>query len=312
MTVRRLVLGTRGSVLARRQSDIVIEALRSVAPDVEVEVQTLHTEGDRRQDVSLDAIGGQGVFVKDIEQRLQRREIDIAVHSLKDMPAEAPAGLTIAALLPRADARDALVSRDKLRLAALPAGARIGTDSRRRSVQLTALSPNVFVDSIRGNVDTRIAKVMSGDYDAVVLAAAGLERLGRLDEASEVFEIDDMLPAPGQGVLAIECRADDAEVIDLLRRIDDAPTRAAATAERAFLRTLGAGCRLPVGAYAEGVDGRLRLRGLLANDDGVIAREETLGDVADADWLGVTLAQRLMQKLGMTDPALGLEIGPKE
>jgi hydroxymethylbilane synthase len=312
VTVRRLILGSRGSALARRQSDIVLAALRGVAPDVDVEVQTVHTEGDRRQDVSLDAIGGQGVFVKDIEQRLQRREIDIAVHSLKDMPAETPAGLTIAALLPRADARDALVSRDNLRLAGLPAGAHIGTDSRRRSVQLTALRLDVFVDSIRGNVDTRIAKVMSGDCDAVVLAVAGLERLGRLDEASEVFEIDDMLPAPGQGVLAIECRADDAEVLDLLRSVDDAPTRAAATAERAFLRMLGAGCRLPVGAYAEVVEGRLRLRGLLASDFGEIAREETLGEVAEADGLGVTLAQRLMQKAGMTNPALGLEMGPKE
>jgi hydroxymethylbilane synthase len=289
--VRRLKIGTRGSALARRQTEIVVAALGKVAPGLAVETSIVTTEGDRRQDVSLEAFGGEGVFVKDIERRLIENEIDLAVHSLKDMPAETPGGLTIGAVLPRGDVRDVLVAR--ARLEALPPGARIGSDSRRRGVQVLALRPDVEMTPIRGNVDTRLRKVQAGDYDGVVLAAAGLERLGLVGEARQFFSVDEMLPAVGQAVLAVECRAGDAETLDLLARLDDPPTRAAITAERAFLRRLGAGCKLPVGAYGEASGRRLRLRGLLATDDGRIARDDVTGATPDAERIGIELAERL-------------------
>lgn len=291
-----LTIGSRGSALARRQTDIVIEALRETAPDLQVETRIIRTEGDRRLDLSLDALGGQGVFVKDIERRLQAHEIDLAVHSLKDMPAETPPDLAIAAVLPRGDVRDALVARDAMRLDQLAAGARIGTDSRRRAVQLLALRPDVQTAGIRGNVDTRVAKVASGEYDAVVLAAAGLERLGQLDRAAQLFSVDEMLPAVGQAVLALQCRAGDEALLDLLRRIDHPPTRAAITAERAFLRRLGAGCRLPVGAYGQLNGATVRLRALLANDSNQIHRAEATAPLSDADHLGEDVAEHLMKQ----------------
>ncbi len=297
--MRRLIVGTRGSALARTQADLVVEALRQAVPGLEVETSVIRTEGDRRQDVSLEQFGGQGVFVKEIEGALQSREIDIAVHSLKDMPAETPDDLTIAAVPPRADARDALVSRGRLKLADLPTGARVGTDSNRRVVQLRALRPDIVTASVRGNVDTRIRKAESGEFDAVVLAAAGLDRLGVLDRAAQVFEVDEMLPAVGQGILAVEARAADSEVLGALARIDDPATRHAMLAERAFLKRLGAGCRLPVGAYAV-VDGpTLSVRGLLATEDDRIFRDTASGPVEKAAALGSTLAERMLAAAGV-------------
>ena len=241
-TRRALVLATRGSRLALRQAELVIEALRAVSPEVQVETRVVRTEGDRRQEAPLEEIGGQGVFVKDIERRLAKGEVDVAVHSLKDMPALTPPGLVIAAVLRRGDVRDALISRRGEGLEALPAGARIGTDSRRRAVQLLALRREVEPVSIRGNVETRLRKVEAGEYDAAVLAVAGLERLGLLDRASQVFSVDELLPAVGQGALAVEARADDAELRALLGAIDHRETRLACAAERSFLQRLGGGC----------------------------------------------------------------------
>jgi hydroxymethylbilane synthase len=300
--MRKLVIGTRGSALALEQTRIVTEALRRIETDLDIEVRTVRTEGDRRLDVSLEAFGGQGVFVKDIEGDLLNGAIDLAVHSLKDMPAETPAGLTIGAVLPRGDVRDALVSFNKTRLAALPSGARVGTDSRRRSLQLLALRPDLRVESIRGNVDTRVRKAESGEIDAVVLAAAGLERLGLFDQAAQVFEVDEMLPAVGQGILAIEARADDQELLALLRRVEDKSTRVAAEAERAFLRRLGAGCRLPVGAYAVIRDGSVRLQGLLGDDAGVVHRGELSVPAEDAIEAGYELADRLTAISALREP----------
>jgi hydroxymethylbilane synthase len=314
--MRPLVLATRGSRLAMQQCQIVLQALARVEPGIDVQTRVVRTEGDRRDDVSLEVVGGQGVFVKDIEQRLLEREADLAVHSLKDMPAQTPAGLVIGAVLPRGDARDALVSRDDLPLAMLSEGARIGSDSRRRAVQLTSLRPGVRVEPARGNVDTRIQKVATGEYDAVVLAAAGLERLGLLGQASQLFEVDEVVPAVGQAVLAVECREDDTEVLALLGRLDDAAARAAVTAERAFLRRLGAGCRLPVGAYAtlvrraltptltQGARGqesveRLHLLGFIAADDGRIARDSLTVPVVEAEAAGIALAEMLAERLDM-------------
>ncbi len=298
-TMRALVVGTRGSALALRQTEIVIAAIKAAAPSIAIEVKTIHTEGDRRQDVSLDEFGGQGVFVKDIERTLLTGGIDLAVHSLKDMPAATPEGLVIAAVLERGDARDALVSTGGQGLAGLPSGARIGTDSRRRAVQLQALRSDVEPVGIRGNVDSRVRKAESGEYDAVCLAAAGLERLGLLGKAAQTFTVEEMVPAVGQGVLAVQARADDAETLSLLARIDHALTRTAITAERAFLRRLGAGCRLPVGAFGEAQGALLRLRALLATEDGRLFRGELQRKDAGADALGIELGERLLDAAGL-------------
>jgi hydroxymethylbilane synthase len=292
--MRPLKLGTRGSALARRQADIVMQALAGV----EIELVVVQTEGDRNE-APLEEIGGEGVFVKDIERRLLAGEIDLAVHSMKDMPARDPDGLVVGAVLARADARDAMVARGGLRVNELPEGARVGTDSKRRATQLLAMRSDLRIESIRGNVDTRIAKVMSGEYDAAVLAVAGLARLGILEKASQVFEPDEMLPACGQGILAVQCRADDAEVLDFLRTIDHEPTRAAADAERAFLRRLGAGCRLPVGAFAEVTDGNVFIRAFVANDAGRIQAATSKGPVSAAARSGDILAARLMMEAGI-------------
>jgi hydroxymethylbilane synthase len=301
--MRRLVIGTRGSPLALRQVEIALEALRCSDPSVTFETRRLRTEGDRRPKAPLEEIGGQGVFVKDIESRLLRGDIDLAVHSLKDMPATTPPGLTIGAVLPREDPRDALVSHDGSPLRSLRPGARIGTDSRRRAVQLLEQRPDIEVMSIRGNVDTRLRKVEAGEYDAAVLAAAGLARLGLLDRASQVFETDAILPAVGQGIIAIECRAEDTATAALLGRADDAASRFAANAERSFLARLGAGCRLPVGAYAE-VDGTaMTLRGLLAPDRGPLCRGTLTGHVKEAQRIGSALAERLVAAAAAADAA---------
>jgi hydroxymethylbilane synthase len=300
--MRRLRIGTRASALAVTQTEIVAAAVRAAQPDIELEVVTFRTEGDRRQDVTLEQIGGQGVFVKEIEQALLRREIDIAVHSLKDMPAGTPTGLTIAAVLPRADARDALVSNGGGGLHELPSNPRIGTDSRRRAVQLKALRPDAVPTSVRGNVETRIRKTESGELDAVVLAVAGLERLGLLDRAAHIFTPDEMLPAVGQGVLAVETRLDDDEAFGAVSVIDDDATSLAVTAERAYLGRLGAGCRLPVAAYAEVDEGEIRMRALLADAHDNVHRIEGLAYVADAEDLGISLATRLLEMTGSETP----------
>jgi hydroxymethylbilane synthase len=293
------VIGTRGSALALRQTAIVAAALQELRPGLVIETRPLRTEGDERPDVSLAAIGGEGVFVKAIERALLAGSIDLAVHSLKDMPATLPDGLTIGAVPARGDIRDALVGHGGATLADLPTAARVGTDSRRRAVQLVALRPDLRPVSLRGNVETRLSKAETGALDAVVLAAAGLERLGLPARATQIFEPNEMLPAVGQGALAAETRAGDTEINDLLRGIDDQATRVAVTAERAYLRRLGAGCRLPVAAYGTVEAGQLKLRALLADDDGRVYRDELAGATEDAETLGAALAAALQAKAGV-------------
>lgn len=296
MTPRRaLIAGTRGSRLALRQTGLVIDLLRARDRERAIEAREVRTEGDRRAGESLAAIGGQGVFVKELEAALLRNEIDFAVHSLKDVPADLAPGLTLAAIPARADPRDALVSRSGAPLAALPAGVRIGTGSARRAVQLRALRPDLEPLDIRGNVDTRVRKVDEGAYDAAVLALAGLERLGLLERAAELFDPAVMLPAVGQGALCVEARADDRELLELLVQIDDRDARAACEAERAFLQRLAGGCRLPFGALAERDGAALRARGFISDATGErVLRAETSGAPGAARALGVALAEALL------------------
>ncbi len=295
---RTFVIGTRASRLALRQVELVSDALRASAPGVPLEVREVHTEGDRSGG-PLRTIGGLGVFTKAIEGALAAGEVDIAVHSLKDLPTELAGGLTIGAVPPREDVRDALITRDGRPLGALRSGARIGTGAPRRAVQLLRMRADVEPAEIRGNVETRIHKVEEGAYDGAVLAMAGLARLGMVGKAAQVFSIEEMLPAVGQGAIAVEVRAGDSEALALVRTIEDAAARAAVEAERAFLRRLGGGCRLPIGAYACIENGALRLRGMIAADDvhpegGGAFHGERRGHIGDADALGTQLADDLL------------------
>lgn len=292
-----LRLGTRASELARTQSGHVADRVRELTGR-EVVLVTISTEGDRSS-APLDQIGGTGVFVAALRDALVAGEVDFAVHSLKDLPTADDPRLVLAAVPPREDVRDALVARDGLTLGELPPGSRIGTGSPRRAAQINALGLGVEVVPIRGNVDTRLGKVRSGEVDAVVLARAGLLRLGRADEATEVLDPIQVLPAPGQGALAVECRSDRTDLVDLLGALDDPDTRATVTAERTLLATLEAGCSAPVGALAEvawGDDGdELWLRAVVADPSGSPSiRLSAIGVPTDAAALGLRLATEML------------------
>ena len=294
---RPLRLGTRRSVLARTQAQGVADDV-SVRTGREVQLVEILTHGDVSRE-PLAVIGSTGVFVSALREALIAERVDLAGHSLKDLPTADPEGLLLAAVPAREDPRDALVARDDLRLAELPAGARVGTGSPRRAAQLRALGYGLEVVAIRGNVDTRLRFVAEGKLDAIVLARAGLARLDRLDAVTEVLDPLQMLPAPGQGALAVECRDGDGETVALLARLDDATARAAVTAERTLLRVLEAGCSAPVGAYAEVVEGEERpelyLRGVVASVDGAASvRLSTTGPVDDAAGVGQRLAAQLL------------------
>ena len=289
---RTFVIGARRSQLSLRQVDIVVAALLAAHPGVHTKFQEIVTQGDSSI-APLSQIGGLGVFTKAIEDALLAGTIDIAVHSLKDLPPVLPAGLVLAAVPPRADVRDALVSRGGRPLSGLRKGARIGTGSARRSVQLKAMRPDFDVADIRGNVPTRMAKVESSEYDAVVLALAGLERLMLAEKAAHTFSIEEMTPAVGQGALAVEVRADDADVLDLVSAIDDEPARAAVTAERAFLERLGAGCMMPVGAHAMLIGADMQIRAILGTPDGLRVSER-MAPARNAVALAWQLADELL------------------
>ncbi len=265
-----VVVGTRGSALALAQTRRVCELLEAAHPGVACEIRPIVTQGDRTQASGepLPAIGGKGLFTAELEHALGSGDIDLAVHSLKDLPTEEVDGVAIGAVCLREDVRDCLVSCEGRALKELPPGAVVGTSSLRRAAQLLALRRDLVVGSIRGNVETRIRKVREGEVDATLLAAAGLERLGLLDEAAEVLSADVLLPAPGQGALAVQARAGDGATLELLAAIDDADARLATTAERAFLRALGAGCTAPVAAHGRSSGDRMHLEGLVASPDG--------------------------------------------
>src|SRR3990170_86685 len=294
-----VVLGTRGSKLAVQQSEWVQGQLHALAPHVTVTVRKIQTSGDKILDVPLAQIGGKGLFVKEIEEALLSGEIDLAVHSMKDVPTELPEGLAILCVPPREDPRDALISRDGRSFVDLPRGARIGTSSLRRQSQLLHSRPDLTIAMLRGNLDTRLKKLREGQFDAIVLAAAGLRRLAWAHEITEYLDPVVSLPAIGQGALGIEGRSNDQFVRSILDRHNDQATYTTVTAERAFLHRLEGGCQVPIAAYATLSGGQLCLEGLVASVDGkTVIRDRVQGKSREAHALGVQLAERLLARGG--------------
>ncbi|MEK7878259.1 MAG: hydroxymethylbilane synthase [candidate division NC10 bacterium] len=290
----RLRVGTRGSPLALRQTELVLQRLKELRPQVETEIVPIRTSGDRLAQAALAEFGGKGLFVKEIEEALLHGRLDLAVHSLKDLPSELPEELCLAAFPPRDDPRDLLVSQQGGGLADLPASAVVATSSLRRRAQLLARRPDLRIEPIRGNVETRLRKLSEQLYDAIVVAAAGLARLGLSPDTAWPLPPDEFVPAVGQGILAVEARVEDRPVLDLLRGLDHAPTRWQAESERAFLHHLGASCYTPVAAHALIRDGELRLVGMVAGLDGQeIIRGEVVGACEGAALLGQKLAEDL-------------------
>jgi hydroxymethylbilane synthase len=286
-----LTIGSRGSKLAVWQANFVAGRLTELGVSTRIEI--IKTTGDSLQAVSLVQAGGKGLFTKEIEEALLAGRIDLAVHSLKDLPTESPAGLAIGSIPEREDPRDALLGHT---LATLPLGARVGTSSQRRAAQLLALRPDLIVEGIRGNVDTRLRKLKEGEYDAILLAVAGLNRLGLAAKIAQILSPEEMCPAPGQGALAIQTREDD-PVQELCARVNHVPTERAVRCERALLARLGGGCQLPVGAYAVAGQDEIHLTAVVVSPDGrQILRDRITGRAGEADLLGETLAAKLLSR----------------
>jgi hydroxymethylbilane synthase len=289
----KLVIATRRSRLALWQADHIKHRLEALHRGLSVETLALSTRGDELIDRRLDQAGGKGLFVKELEQAMSDGRADLAVHSIKDVPAELPPGFTLAAITAREDPRDVFVSRSYQKLAEMPRGASVGTSSLRRGAQIAERHPQLEIRVLRGNVDTRLAKLDRGEYDAIVLAVAGLERLGLAARATAHLEIDEMLPAPGQGALGIECLAARDDVAALLAPLADSATTACVRAERAVSRALGGSCSLPLAAYAECSE-KLRLRALVASSDGKrVVRCDLEGEARDPEAAGERAAAAL-------------------
>jgi hydroxymethylbilane synthase len=297
--LRSLRIGTRGSALARRQTQAVMERAQAVWPDLRMELVEIRTTGDRIQDVPLADIGAKGLFVKEIEQALLAGRIDWAVHSVKDLPSQLPAGLSLGVLAARQDPRDALVARGGVALATLPQRAVIGTSSLRRRAQLLHWRPDLTIVPIRGNVDTRLRKLEGGGFDAIVVAAAGLLRMGWEGRISELIPPEICLPAVGQGALGVEMRSDDEEAQALFAPLASPATQAAVSAERSFLAHLQGGCQVPIAALATVAEEKVWLRGMISSVDGLTMRRgERWGAVQEPEQLGAELAEALLQQGG--------------
>jgi hydroxymethylbilane synthase len=303
----KLIFATRPSALARWQTQWVISALQEKHFNLTCEEKVITTRGDKVLDKPLPEIGGKGLFTQELESELLSGKVHCAVHSLKDLPVENPPGLTVGCIPARAEVRDALISKDGYTLETLPPGSVVGTSSLRRAAQILSARPDLTTASLRGNVDTRLRKALDGQYDAIILAGAGLTRLGLEGHVTQWLSLDVMLPAPGQGALAVQCRVDDEETLSLLSALEDASTRAAVTAERQFLLGLGGGCAVPVAAYAS-VSGDqspvISLMGLVASIDGKQTIKVAI-EGADPLGLGKQLAQEAItqgadQILGLT------------
>ena len=294
-----LKIGTRQSLLALWQSNHIAACLRKQYPECEVVLKKIVTKGDRILDVPLAQIGGKGLFTKEIEEDLLSGEVDLAVHSLKDMPTVLPEGLCLTAITERANVGDAFVSNDYACFEELPLGAVVGTSSLRRKAQLLAARPDLTIRDLRGNVDTRLRKLDEGLYDAVILAAAGLERLGHGDRIKAIIPSDVCLPAVGQGALAIECRTDDAEVRQMLDFLNDQPTVYATAAERAFLGLLEGGCQVPIGVHADVNGEQIKIEAIIAALDGSTVLRDTIeGAAVDAVALGQKLGKKMLANGG--------------
>jgi hydroxymethylbilane synthase len=290
-----LRIGSRGSQLARWQANHVAALLRSRGHEIEIEI--IHTTGDKTLDVALSKVGAKGMFTKEIEDALADGRVDIAVHSLKDLPTEISAGFELAAVLSREDPRDVFCSRKFDRIDALPQGARVGTSSLRRQAQLKAIRADLTIHPLRGNVDTRLRKLEAGDYDAIILAAAGLNRLQKTSLVRQVIPVDVMCPAAGQGALAIEVRAGDGKTLEQIKVLDDRSARLTTTCERALLNRMGGGCQVPIGASAELLNGELRLHAVVADPDGGrVLKEVRQGN--DPIALGNSVADALLRQGG--------------
>lgn len=305
-------IATRKSPLALWQAEEVARRLQEAHPGLKVELVGMITQGDRVLDSPLAKIGGKGLFVKELEQGMLEDRADIAVHSMKDVPVEFPAGLHLPVILPREDPRDAFVSQRYAGLQELPADAVVGTSSLRRQAQLRAAHPGFDIRDLRGNVNTRLAKLDAGDYDAIILAVAGLKRLGMAERITAALSPAESLPAIGQGAIGIECRTDDARIHGLLASLDEPQTRIRVAAERAMNQRLHGGCQVPIAGYAELTDGELWLRGLVGRPDGtVVYRAEARGPASDAETLGIQVAEdllhqgagQILSELGMHPPS---------
>ncbi|AEW77015.1 hydroxymethylbilane synthase [Aggregatibacter actinomycetemcomitans] len=295
MTQKSLKIATRQSPLALWQANYVKDLLQQLYPDLNVELVPMVTKGDVILDSPLAKIGGKGLFVKELENALLNKEADIAVHSMKDVPMQFPEGLGLAVICKREDPRDAFVSNSYRTLAELPQGAVVGTSSLRRQCQLKTLRPDLEIRSLRGNVGTRLSKLDNGDYDAIILASAGLIRLGLAERIASFIDVEQSLPAAGQGAVGIECRTDDVAVQQLLAPLADAETTSCVLAERAMNNRLQGGCQVPIGGYAVLRDGELYLRALVGSVDGsTIIRAEGKSAVENADVLGVQIAEQLL------------------
>jgi hydroxymethylbilane synthase len=294
---KEIRIGTRASALALWQAEWVKAELESKHPGMRVSLTKIKTTGDKILDVPLAKVGGKGLFVKEIEEAMLRNEIDIAVHSMKDVPTFFPDGLHLGAITKREDPRDALLSRNHVKFKDLPVGAKVGTSSLRRQAQLMHVRPDFLIEQLRGNVDTRLRKLREGQYDAIILAAAGVRRLGLAENVTEYLETEVSLPAIGQGALGIECRADDRELNDLIAFFNHADSRVCVTGERALLRRLEGGCQVPIACYGQVRSGGLMLTGLVASVDGkTIIKDVIEGPQGDAERLGVSLAENLLRR----------------
>lgn len=299
MNKKRIVIGTRGSKLALWQANHIAGRLAAEHPGLEIELRHIVTTGDKILDVPLAKIGGKGLFTKELENAMLAGEIDLAVHSLKDMPTELPAGLFLAAITERMNPGDAFISPRYKTIAKLPQGAKIGTSSLRRKAQLLIHRPDLHIVDLRGNIDTRLKKLEQEDLDGILLAVSGLTRLGWDDRITQVVPMDICLPAVGQGALAIEAREGDSEVLPLLSCLEHSDTRYAVTAERAFLREVEGGCQIPIGVYGRMDCDQLVIQAVIASPDGTSAiHDKASGNAADAASLGITLARRMLDAGG--------------
>lgn len=299
MNKKRIVIGTRGSKLALWQANHIAGRLAAEHPGLEIELRHIVTTGDKILDVPLAKIGGKGLFTKELENAMLSGEIDLAVHSLKDMPTELPAGLFLAAITERMNPGDAFISPRYKTIDKLPQGAQIGTSSLRRKAQLLIHRPDLHIVDLRGNIDTRLKKLEQEALDGILLAVSGLTRLGWDDRITQVVPMDICLPAVGQGALAIEAREGDSEVLPLLSCLEHNDTRYAVTAERAFLREVEGGCQIPIGVYGRMDCDQLIIQAVIASPDGTSAiRDKASGGAADAASLGITLARRMLDAGG--------------